>query len=262
MNIAEEFEERIREDKIPQFLYRYRSVNNEFIEDELVNNYLYFSDWTEFNDPFEGKISLNRSYSIEELFRLFSSLNKQRGSVLSKAQLKQVAEKIHRDKTCFISVLHSLLVALHKKIGVCCFTKKNDNLLMWAHYADSHKGICLEFEPRQDLQIFSLILQMQYRKDFLPFNFLDDSKSISYLNLISQKSEEWKYEEEYRVYKYDFLDRKYGYNPRALKSVIFGCKTSEETISKIKKLFSNNPFVSYKKCEQDNNSYKLNIIDC
>ncbi|MBK7525892.1 MAG: DUF2971 domain-containing protein [Saprospiraceae bacterium] len=29
--------------------------------------------------------------------------------------------------------------------GVCSFTTNNNNILMWSHYANNHKGICLEF---------------------------------------------------------------------------------------------------------------------
>lgn len=28
-----------------------------------------------------------------------------------------------------------------KKLTVCCLTKTNNNLMMWAHYADNHRGI-------------------------------------------------------------------------------------------------------------------------
>ena len=27
-----------------------------------------------------------------------------------------------------------------------CFSKRNDSILMWSHYADSHKGVCFEFD--------------------------------------------------------------------------------------------------------------------
>ena len=64
------------------------------------------------------------------------------------------------------------------------------------------------------------------------------------------------------MYKYEFTTREYYYKPNALKSVIFGCRATDETVQKVKKMLCNNPFVTFKKCEQDNNSYKLNIVDC
>ncbi|WP_370243710.1 DUF2971 domain-containing protein [Marisediminitalea sp.] len=33
-----------------------------------------------------------------------------------------------------------------KKFTVCCLTQTNNNLMMWAHYADNHKGVCLELD--------------------------------------------------------------------------------------------------------------------
>lgn len=34
--------------------------------------------------------------------------------------------------------------------GIGAFTIKCDNILMWSHYADNHKGICLEFDFNKD----------------------------------------------------------------------------------------------------------------
>lgn len=31
-----------------------------------------------------------------------------------------------------------------------CMAKKPDNILMWSHYADSHKGVCFRFDLLQD----------------------------------------------------------------------------------------------------------------
>lgn len=31
------------------------------------------------------------------------------------------------------------------KIKITCFSKQSENLLLWAHYGDSHKGICLGY---------------------------------------------------------------------------------------------------------------------
>jgi len=32
------------------------------------------------------------------------------------------------------------------KYGVLCFSRRWNNILMWSHYADGHKGICLGFD--------------------------------------------------------------------------------------------------------------------
>jgi len=33
-----------------------------------------------------------------------------------------------------------------EKYGVLCFSRSWNNVLMWSHYADRHKGICLGFD--------------------------------------------------------------------------------------------------------------------
>ena len=30
--------------------------------------------------------------------------------------------------------------------GVCCLSEKHDDVLMWSHYSNGHKGFCLKFE--------------------------------------------------------------------------------------------------------------------
>ena len=34
---------------------------------------------------------------------------------------------------------------LHDLAVMTCFSESNDNMLMWSHYADSHKGFCVEY---------------------------------------------------------------------------------------------------------------------
>ena len=34
---------------------------------------------------------------------------------------------------------------------IFCLTPQNESLLMWAHYADSHRGICLQFRNTEPI---------------------------------------------------------------------------------------------------------------
>lgn len=42
------------------------------------------------------------------------------------------------------------------KEKIYCLSKLNDNLIMWAHYADSHKGFCIEFTDYTDGELNEL----------------------------------------------------------------------------------------------------------
>lgn len=43
--------------------------------------------------------------------------------------------------------------------GVSCFSEKVDDLLMWGHYAEGHRGFCLEFDTSLE-KMFQLAKQV------------------------------------------------------------------------------------------------------
>src|SRR6185369_16167015 len=47
----------------------------------------------------------------------------------------------------------ALQIALQEKYGVLCFSRSWSHPLLWSHYADKHRGICLGFDiPDDDLE--------------------------------------------------------------------------------------------------------------
>lgn len=44
---------------------------------------------------------------------------------------------------------HSYYEGEFKKYGVFCASSDCNNELLWAHYADSHKGICIGFDAKK-----------------------------------------------------------------------------------------------------------------
>jgi hypothetical protein len=37
---------------------------------------------------------------------------------------------------------------IKRNLSICCFSETRDSMLMWTHYADQHRGCCLEFDIR------------------------------------------------------------------------------------------------------------------
>lgn len=93
---------------------------------------------------------------------------------------------------------------------VACFSKNKNSLLMWSHYADSHKGVCLEFE--YDSKYFYDVIYDEKVAEFDVMAGLQAAlasailgkKEYDQLSLdltlkpFYTKSIEWKYEEEVR----------------------------------------------------------------
>ena len=85
-----------------------------------------------------------------------------------------------------------------KENGIISFSGNWYQPLMWAHYADSHKGLALGFEVPD-----RLLFKINYVEDRIkPESDVDVSKS-SMQSLVHQllrtKHKEWSYEDEYRV---------------------------------------------------------------
>lgn len=108
--------------------------------------------------------------------------------------------------------------------GVCCFFKdKPSTPLMWAHYADSHKGFCVEYEVNQDIQnLFEVNYTTKPESPSIEELLLCPRHAIR--KLITRKSYEWSYEKEYRlIYINEFNPGDNGKN-KPLPDGIRACK--------------------------------------
>ena len=118
------------------------------------------------------------------------------------------------------------LKEMRSKARISCFSTKNDSILMWSHYADSHRGVCFEFEENRDF--FKKVNYSSQRTNInlydaisrvLAFDFLNEK--ISYkdkkfsdimLNPLYTKSLEWAYENEVRCVLSDNEPNTLGFN--------------------------------------------------
>lgn len=146
-----------------------------------------------------------------------------------------------------------------KKIGISCFSRNNKNLLMWSHYADSHRGFCLEFDSKHEP--FSKAFSVIYQSDIpvlntdLLFNEYENEEAIK--KLLSFKSKNWSHEEELRIF-YQESNKSYTYNAKLLKAIYFGLKTDESEIQVICSAVKlHNPDVKFFKMKRVENKFGL-----
>lgn len=216
--------------KIPNTIYQYRSINK-YLIDSLKTNTLFFSNPFDFNDPFECRpaqfVAKANDVKIYKKFLLNSEFQ----------QNIDFAKNLKPD-------LHTagwLLQANHnmsKKIGVSCFTTKCDDVLMWSHYADSHKGICLIIDTLSDPEFIGNIRKVKYVKIREKFNYLRTPDMI--YDFFSKKYIKWKYEDEVRIFKLE--KGPHSFKKELIKGVIFGCNTSVRQKNKIRKILIANGY--------------------
>lgn len=95
-------------------------------------------------------------------------------------------------------VLGSFKKAQDSNTGLLCFTKDWTKLLLWSHYADKHKGICLGFDLKQ-----STFQEVEYVNKRLQPE-LDDEEQFTLPEHLQRrlqllKASDWCYEEELRI---------------------------------------------------------------
>jgi hypothetical protein len=87
-----------------------------------------------------------------------------------------------------------------KKIGLLCFSSDWKSPLLWSHYAEGHKGICLGFDLRrtrvEEVVYTDKRLHEQVPDEAEPGDVPLDLRE----RLTKTKSSLWKYEEELRVF--------------------------------------------------------------
>jgi hypothetical protein len=129
-----------------------------------------------------------------------------------------------------IQMLHNQFI--REQVGVFCVSTKRDNLLMWAHYADSHRGICLEFDGLSNLMAHAH--KVTYSVERVPINPFDDSDAAMMDKSLLTKSDHWSYEAEWRLIRDQGGPGVVEYRPHVLKGIIFGALTSHSIIDTVR----------------------------
>ncbi len=145
-----------------------------------------------FNDPFESAISTKVDEIIKLYLKEIYAMNKSDLSRYYKQTRKYIDYKISSN-------------------GIISLTEKNNDILMWSHYADNHKGMCIGLE--EDFANHKAESGLQLDDPLLPIpvsynqNRLDIDKGISidrfahdlYRAQVLNKYKEWEYEKEKRI---------------------------------------------------------------
>jgi hypothetical protein len=129
------------------------------------------------------------------------------------------------------------------------------NPLLWAHYADCHRGVAIEFDAsfKSEEPLFQTARPVKYQRQvpraYSRKDFIEDAlglKSLpaeaqAFLPLLLTKSIEWSYEREWRIVRVaseepQGLFTDLPFCPRALTKIHLGCRVSNRNRKAIKRL--------------------------
>jgi hypothetical protein len=97
---------------------------------------------------------------------------------------------------------------------------------MWAHYADSHRGVCFVFRQTYTAKTF-FAFDVSYEKNRprIDFSKLDDQV---FRQCLLTKGTDWEYEHERRMLDYRKPPGQRTFPPDSLVGIILGARISQE----------------------------------
>lgn len=152
---------------------------------------------------------------------------------------------------------------LNDRFGILSLSRKWNNVLMWAHYTDSHKGFCVGFDSsdpffykdKESIDAGTLFRPVNYSEKRIKVSF-PRYDSSSYITMFT-KSIDWKYEKEERlVVLLSMAHEKKTQDPydiclykvphRLIKEIVLGAKIEPKISEKIVKFCKGTEIVIYR----------------
>ena len=231
-------------------LFKYRPVN-EFTLDILANERIYFPKADMFNDPYDTEYFVtDKNETISE---------KECGEVVDAYPECSGLDSDSIDRV--VTDVNGKIKDIITNSGILSLSRDASNLLLWAHYADDHKGVCIEFE-RNEYNLLGndgATKQVIYTKSYPSFSKVDFTKNEVF-NVVQKilwtKSVDWSYEEEWRV-----IVSKGGIVndiPGKIKSITFGLRCSSMSMDIIKKLVEGKN-IQLRQAEKLTSEYGINF---
>lgn len=256
-------------------LFHWQALNETWLADTLASRTIYCSKPGDFNDPWDCKPYFNteilHDQTENERHIAWAVDICRRRTSMSEHDIENMRSSLKKDLPMAMGLMReisdSMADAIDRQYRVYCLGPDVGNLLMWSHYADSHKGICLEFDLRNDVMCGAL--RCEYLDSF-PFIKLHEPDDEQNLRILLAKSSHWSNEKEYRLISQErthavntgtllteggFLALPEG----ALVSVIVGCQGDYDRVRALVEALA--PNVKVKRAVRVPNRYAISIIE-
>jgi hypothetical protein len=287
------------------YFYKYTNANT--AKAILSSSSFRYSSPLIFNDPFDNQAGMQIEFNVEEFVDLFfdkfeelvlaekeptfEEFNKISEVIMlrrSEAKVNGFSKQNEKNQSGHfvkaiaentVDTYHALIKCWKndlKRMRIFCVSEEYDNILMWSHYADFHKGVVIKLkvaDNKEDDDPLWLAQPVKYVPKSLPLFTsaqVEDALGVIKYNFNSlfemftyRKFDIWKYEKEWRLFTLEDNESALGYNDYNFKfnkidTIIFGCNSTESDINEIVTIVkSKNKDVHYLKAKKHKYEYKL-----
>ncbi|RIV20499.1 DUF2971 domain-containing protein [Fibrisoma montanum] len=234
----------------PKVIYHYTKLNT--AELIIKGHKLNFSNPDRFNDPFD---------MMEDLIDFKAHGTQAKNWVNNKfksrgrKERRKLTRRANEIGDQFADFRRQGFSSLKEQTGVCCFSKSPSKTLMWSHYADAHKGICIGFEiyPFQRRHLTTMMIgEVAYSERIIAKNYYEYEEEIL-RHWIFTKSHIWSYEEEVRAILFGTDGQcLFDFDKGCIKEIYYGCKVTDEEILSFQNLLDEHGYKHY-------SSYRMKI---
>ncbi|MEP7229002.1 MAG: DUF2971 domain-containing protein [Ginsengibacter sp.] len=224
-------------------LYKYRNWNDCYHKRILEQNKLWLSSPVGLNDPYDCQIPAiidNQEINSYEFFHFLqeSFMAEFPGKSLNDNDINEKWNEIKKNPQHFFSQRQSQLLEMYLSFGVFSLCKNPDNFLLWSHYADAHKGLCIGFNIKDLVTHFNGTFEkVTYQRDLPVFKFLENQEE-TFSKTLATKHIQWDYEKEWRITKINSADQEIDIPDTTIAEVYLGAKMDAYTKEKIMKILS------------------------
>lgn len=225
-------------------LFKFKSTSGDSrnqVLDIITNSRIYFSSPEQFNDPLDCApvFALAKPLShefIKELLEDEAALAREAGKSEEEIEALRRAQGVPPQRIG-AAVTERTRDELVKSARVFCLSASEVHPLLWSHYADSHRGICLHFRASPG-SLFGLARAVDYRAErppiLVPLHYNEDDIADA---MVRVKGDFWGYEDEYRIIGHEGADVDWGatmvdrlcpFPPELLCGITLGMKTSPQ----------------------------------
>lgn len=198
-----------------KYKYICKFKNFEYIKDLIDKEAIFLNNPLNFNDP------------LDTYFAQFFDVN---------------------DKIKTMNIKEYLEIG--KRLGIFCGTTENniENVLLWSHYAENHKGVMIKYiipeilEGKLEKVNYNehsheeFMKTIGYGNPFKCINETKEEKEAKILDSVFLKTNEWKYEEEIRYVKTNVSrDNPYEYEWK-IDSIYLGAKYLKNSTEELKEI--------------------------
>lgn len=186
----------------PPHLYRYRSSHQLDRELQAIEGaYLFCAPFDDLNDPMEG---------------VFASSRRLRDS-----------EKYHE--------IRRAISDSKSHIGICSFSEVYNHELMWAHYANQFRGICIAYKLSRLLDSLTdeiNFVRMYYNETVPIIGKTNRAPAELARKILSYKNYRWLYEREWRMF--GAQGKSFYHDRNCVSHVYLGSRMDDEHVQQIR----------------------------